>query len=179
MEDELYHYGVKGMKWGVRKRIEGARRSFNSSPEVQYLRRRARDRAADKAYEYAARSEMSNVQYRRDKYAGKAQRQARKAEAMDRALRGDTRSANAMRIQGIRNALSMTPATEGRIARYKDLGYSTSYSVLKSYGRETVHGVTKTAAIGAVGIAASVVVAKAALRTANKHLSKRDDWKDV
>lgn len=33
-DDELYHYGVKGQKWGVRKKLEGAANDWKRNRDV-------------------------------------------------------------------------------------------------------------------------------------------------
>lgn len=54
-QDELYHYGVKGMKWGVRKDDNGGIRSINSeyrsSIKSAKARRKERDKAIAKRYD--------------------------------------------------------------------------------------------------------------------------------
>ena len=47
MEDELYHFGVKGMKWGVRRAERKARRAELNKPNVHYDKSQRRaDRAS-------------------------------------------------------------------------------------------------------------------------------------
>ena len=47
---ELYHYGVKGMKWGVRRRTDrGSSGSHSSGPRTSYGKNRAYAKAQDKA----------------------------------------------------------------------------------------------------------------------------------
>lgn len=60
--DELYHYGVKGMRWGHRKAVyqNTATRPGNSALRQQYLDAKANKKAANKAYKKAFNKAYDN-----------------------------------------------------------------------------------------------------------------------
>lgn len=48
MNDELYHYGVKGMKWGIRRKRDSVGSSKNSHNKNYTDKQRKNDRASQK-----------------------------------------------------------------------------------------------------------------------------------
>lgn len=143
---ELYHYGVKGMKWGVRKE--------------QQIRKKARK------HEY--KSKVASTQIQRDTHAGKAIRLTRKADnlALQR-LSKDKRLSKADRQlmqnkkdnanTGKLKRILTSNATEGRMARYRLKGDSNAKAALKAYGTQALHAV-EVSTVGAAGVASLVLL---------------------
>ena len=77
-ELELYHYGVLGMKWGVR-RGNSAKAYEKASTKLDKLNRKA-DRMMDKAYEKKAKADKKAASlFATEKSARKADFKAQKA----------------------------------------------------------------------------------------------------
>ena len=103
-EDELYHYGVLGMKWGqhrVRKNQEKAKRSRESAKEwdemARYAEQRGKTNKAEKYKRYASEDRADST-----KYANKAQ----KIQAKHEKLAGGKEAYNYTKKQSIGKALA-------------------------------------------------------------------------
>lgn len=71
--NELTHYGVKGMKWGVRRRLDRNRRSYKAAK----LERKAYN---EELYEYGARKRIEKIQGKYEKASSKASAKYQKAK---------------------------------------------------------------------------------------------------
>lgn len=77
--DELYHYGVLGMKWGVR-RGNSAKAYGKASKKLRRLDRKA-DKAVEKAYDAKAKADKkASSFFASEKSARKADFKAQKAQ---------------------------------------------------------------------------------------------------
>lgn len=96
-DNELYHYGVKGMKWGVRKkyytkdgklntsgRIKQAKDTYSSNKQANIERRKAARSKAKAAYQSSGKTRADRSAYRKAKYNANAnyanQKQKNKAQ---------------------------------------------------------------------------------------------------
>lgn len=68
MNNELYHYGVKGMKWGVRKdrtTMSGSeRRKLKKAASIEKKRTKALDQRTSARYTYKQRKYLSDAELR-------------------------------------------------------------------------------------------------------------------
>lgn len=74
-ETELYHHGVKGMKWGVRKAAKYESRASNARKELSELRGYEKNPSRIGSTKLASsirRKQMNSLQKTVDKYQGKA-----------------------------------------------------------------------------------------------------------
>ena len=82
--NELYHYGVKGMKWGVRKkyytkdgklntagRIKQAKDAYSSNKQANIERHKAARSKAKAAYQSSGKTKADRSAYRKAKYNAK------------------------------------------------------------------------------------------------------------
>lgn len=79
MYEELYHYGVKGMKWGVRKSKTTSGSSFGNRFHSRAAKRIQKD--ADDLRRYGYKAEADAVEKVADKARKKASESQRKADA--------------------------------------------------------------------------------------------------
>ena len=78
--DELYHYGVKGMKWGVRRRLRAAEASERDAKD---LRKHGFTKEADAVSKVASKNRARAAEIERkssERKKQKAQKKAEKAE---------------------------------------------------------------------------------------------------
>lgn len=68
MNNELYHYGIKGMKWGVRKdrtTMSGSeRRKLKKAASIEKKRTKALDQRTSARYTYKQRKYLSDAELR-------------------------------------------------------------------------------------------------------------------
>ena len=58
--EELQHFGVKGMRWGVRKKQDAPKHEFNTSPQTRAKRDAKAKKFEDKSAEYQRRIDAGN-----------------------------------------------------------------------------------------------------------------------
>lgn len=84
--DDIYHTGVKGMRWGVKKALRKARR------DAKYSRRSAKLKKKSAKYEYkAAKAEMNGRIKKYFKRNGKAKKYNYKAFKYDKRIEHNAR----------------------------------------------------------------------------------------
>ncbi len=147
---ELYHYGVKGMKWGVRKDPD---KRLNRQLDKENKRL---DKATNKALKYSGkaqqfrdRADLATDRRSRDMFTGKANRLSRKAGlTLEKAMISDKTSpasdeAVALyrkhKAEHMKKVLTMNAATEARIDRYRSYGMSKTKSALRAHGEDALY----------------------------------------
>lgn len=107
-DDELYHYGVKGMKWGVRKKVQSAGdyiRSRNAHNKNYSDRQRKNDRAlygngAERRINRRLNKGYGLQGARHFEVERKERKEARK-QARDRAIKRGARAAKRLAKTGV------------------------------------------------------------------------------
>lgn len=156
--DELYHYGVPGMKWGVRKLTDAvgyrAARSIKNKAERRTIEGRIKQHeriAAKGSKNFLYRNTMGD--WRRGQAARlknvKAHRDAKAAYKQNKTAENKQALRNARANRVVRNVGGfMIGGRGGRGAyhRYRDSGNSTARAALKAAGKMAVTGVAVGAA---------------------------------
>ena len=131
--NELFHYGVKGMKWGVR-RYQNSDGTLNAEGKKKYY---VYDRSWDGTKTYRKKSRRTQAYEKAYEDSGRKNNQAKKA--YNASLERDRRNVKVRQLvagYGIAGAALYVKAHENQI-RYavKVIKLKTKYKVGQAYGR--------------------------------------------
>lgn len=150
---ELFHYGVKGMKWGVRRPVDSATGLIKKSSEARKERRTARREAKAQKFEGKAKGyrdridNLMNTPMSEVKISGSNKRLIRKLEKQEarslkdagRAREGKLTSGQRKAIAGAAVATAIVASAVGlTAAAYYDETGQLNSAILK--GKEFIHG---------------------------------------
>ena len=155
--DELYHHGVKGMKWGVRRNRDRAAKVGRRIERHQVKLDKASAKKGKENFLY--RNTMGD--YRRGEIARlknvKTHREAKADYKENKTKENKQKLSNARVNRVARNTAGKAIAGRGgrgAYHRYRDSGDSAAKATLKAYGKMAVTGL----AVGAgVGIATKII----------------------
>lgn len=138
--DYMYHYGVKGMKWGVRKTVSTAISTASSNPNNRTLfgeNAVGRNRRAAKQHNIAIKNQVTSAKstYKSAKKSGN--------KAAVSSAKADLKVAKSARRKNLagRAATQMigfTDSGRGSYYRNRELGKSKVESALNAVGRQAV-----------------------------------------
>lgn len=135
-ENELYHYGVKGMKWGIRKREDTP-----SGPRTAWGRRRQTTNQHNAAIKKRYQDARSAVESGKLSKKSTEYKQARNARIKNLAGRAAIAS-----VAG--------KSAQGRYYQYREKGETKAKAVLKTVG----HNAVSSAAVRAAAVAGTAVL---------------------
>lgn len=153
-ENELYHYGVKGMKWGVRKPVykvanltgKMARNATNSLQGRTAFGENAvgRNRRAAKQH---------NLEIKRNYQNAKARVENKEISRFSKEYR-QAKSARVKNLAGraITQQMGFTDSGRGSYYRNRQMGESKAKSALKAIGRQTVTNLQFTMTPGGMAV---------------------------
>lgn len=141
--DELYHYGVKGMRWGHRKASyqNTAVRTGNSALRQQYLDAKANKKAAGKAY-----TKAYNKAYNRSMAAlspFKKHRQANDERWNDAVQKAKDMNAADKAYKDAKKAYKQTDEYKAKRAKAIKVGAAVAGTALAAYGAYKVSNILK------------------------------------
>ena len=175
---ELYHYGVKGMKWGHRKRpeyVESARANMRTARANKRAASKALNKSYDKAYNYSSTHMIS--QYTREKQKAESDRrwndfnnkarESNKADAAYKQAKREYKQAKKQRNQAVneqykqfqkeasfKEKLIYNDATRKQAAKYVvDHNMSMADATAKAKGDAKRNTAIVLAAYGAITVA--------------------------
>ena len=131
-ETELYHYGVKGMRWGHRKASYQSTTAGNSPQRQAYLTAKANKRAAHKEYKKAF-----NKAYNRSIAAWspvKKHRQANDARWDNAIKKADASNAAKKAYKDAKKAYKQTDEYKAKRAKAVKVGAAVAGTALAAYG---------------------------------------------
>lgn len=141
--DELYHYGVKGMKWGHRKASyqNTAVRTGNSAQRQAYLNAKANKKAAGKAY-----TKAYNKAYNRSMAAlspFKKHRQANDERWNDAVQKAKDMNAADKAYKDAKKEYHQTDEYKAKRAKAIKVGAAVAGTALAAYGAYKVSNILK------------------------------------
>ena len=134
-DGELYHYGVKGMRWGVRKQEAKVARSRSKARKFE--NKLKRDRGYDnniigRSFNDRRRGRLAAINRKLDNREAKLAYMKNKSSANRRRL-SDTRSERLLKNVGAK-AIGNTNRTEGQYQRHRKAGKSAAQAALIAGG---------------------------------------------
>lgn len=151
---ELYHYGVKGMKWGHRKKIESgvkkaagmARRGANELSDTLKNPNQRTLFGENAVGQNRRAAKQHNIAIRNQKETAKQNLQAAKKTKDKKQIKQakqEYKSAKSARTKNLAGRaatqiLGFTDSGRGSYYRNREMGKSVAESALNAYGRQTV-----------------------------------------
>lgn len=148
-EYELYHHGVKGMKWGVR-RYQNKDGSYTRIGLEHYKKAEARYDAVDKKYKTAKTAYKKGTGTKKDMVSAKTQRKIEK-HRLDQAFDQVTRDYKADRGKELRaQGKTITGNSMGNM--YKNFAIKVGAGVAANYAAQRFANTTLTNRFGSVNV---------------------------
>lgn len=137
MNNELYHYGVKGMKWGVRKKRDSASKINPNNRTLFGENAVGRNRRAAKQHNIAIRNQKEAA--KQNLHAAKQTKNEKKIAKAEQEYK-QAKSARRKNLAGraATQMMGFTDSGRGSYYRNREMGKSVVESALNAYGRQTM-----------------------------------------
>ena len=152
--DELYHYGVKGMKWGVRKAVNKAANLTGKAARNTTRSLEGRTLFGENAVGRNRRAaKQHNLEIKRNYQNAKAKVKNKEISRFSKEYR-QAKGARVKNLAGraITQQMGFTDSGRGAYYRNRQMGESKAKSALKAMGRQTVTNLQFTMTPGGMAV---------------------------
>lgn len=130
-EDELYHHGVKGMKWGVRRKRTAAQEELYRKKMASKDAKKAYNKSYNSAYNYSSRHMISQYTNK----AKRAESDRRWNDATDKAKKANQAKTDYTNAKAdYKNSAEGRAETAARRKKALKVGIAVAGTVLAAYG---------------------------------------------